>query len=66
VYAPNSENSEEEIEQFYQQLQEVISEITLRKVLLVIGDFKQKKKDFQKLNRVDLTREPEMKGGKNY
>jgi len=46
VYAPNSENSEEEIEQFYQQLQEVISEIPLRKVLLVIGDFKQKKKRF--------------------
>jgi len=45
MYAPTFKAIEEEIEQFYQQLQEVISEILRRNVLLVIGGFNPKVRD---------------------
>jgi len=45
MYAPTFKAIEEEIEQFYQQLQEVISEILRRNVLLIIGDFNPKVRD---------------------
>ena len=38
VHAPTSEASEEEIEQFYEQLQDVISEIPRNDVSFIIGD----------------------------
>jgi exonuclease III len=42
VYVPTSEASEEEIEQFYEQLQDVISKIPRNNVSFIIGDFNAK------------------------
>jgi exonuclease III len=42
VYAPTSKASEEEIEQFYEQLQDIISEIPWNNVSFIIGDFNAK------------------------
>ena len=42
VYGPTSEASEEEIEQFYEQLQDIISEIPQNDVSFIIGDFNVK------------------------
>ena len=42
MYAPNNSNSEEEIDEFYEDLQRTINETSSQDMLIVLGDFNAK------------------------